>query len=94
MREPESPFNLGVNFKRAPSAECWYDINGPAHPETLEDWQGAIQHLLCTYQPQHVYVYFGDFRPGMQKEFTVNARDGVTYTGLLTRNQDILYLFR
>ena len=24
MREPESPFYLGVNFKRAPSAECWF----------------------------------------------------------------------
>ena len=24
MREPESPFYFGVNFKRAPSAECWF----------------------------------------------------------------------
>ena len=24
MREPESPFYLGVNFKRVPSAECWF----------------------------------------------------------------------
>ena len=82
--------DLIVTFDQA----FMYDVNGPAHPETLEDWQGAIQHLLCTYQPQHVSVYFGDFRPGMQKEFTVTVRDGVTYTGLLTRNQDILYLFR
>ena len=69
-------------------------INGPAHPETSEDWQGATQHLLCTYQPQRVLMVFGDLRPGMQKEFTVDVRDGRTYIGLLSRNQDILYLFR
>ena len=71
-----------------------YKINGPAHPETLEDWQGAIQHLLCTYQPQRVFMFFGDLKPGMQKEFTVDVRDGGTYIGLLSRNQDILYLLR
>ena len=71
-----------------------YDINGPAHVETLEDWQGAIQHLLSAYQPQRVLMFFGDLKPGMQKEFTVDVREGGTYTGLLSRNQDILYLFR
>ena len=71
-----------------------YGINGPANVETLEDWQGAIQHLLCTYQPKRVFMFFGDLKPGMQKEFTVDVRDGGTYIGLLSRNQDILYLFR
>ena len=71
-----------------------YKINGPAHPETLEDWQGAIQHLLSTYQPQRMAIIFGNHRPGMQQEFIFDIRDGGTYTGLLARNQDILYLFR
>ena len=71
-----------------------YNINGPAHPETLEDWQNAIQHLLSTYQPQRMNMFFDDFRPGMQQELIFDIRDGGTYTGLLARNQDILYLFR
>ena len=82
--------DLTVRFDQA----SMYNINGPAHPETLEDWQGAILHLLSTFQPQRVHMFFGDLRPGMQREFTVDFRDGMTYTGLLTRNQDILYLFR
>ena len=76
------------------NATYLYPINGPAHPETLEDWQGAIQHLLSTYQPRYVKMFFGDHRPGMQREFTLNVRDDVSYTGLLGRNQSTLYLFR
>ena len=71
-----------------------HDINGPAHPETLEDWPCAIQHLLSTYQPQRVYMFLGDLRPGMQREFSLNVTEGEAYTCLMARNHDILYLFR
>ena len=71
-----------------------HDINEPAHPETLEDWQGAIQHLLSTYQPQRVYMSFGDLRPGMQREFSLHVTEGGAYTGLIARNHDMLFLFR
>ena len=71
-----------------------HNINGRAHPETLEDWQGAIQHLLSTYQPQRVYMFLGDLRPGMQREFSLNVTEGEAYTGLMARNHDILFLFR
>ena len=71
-----------------------HDINGPAHPETLEDWQSAIQHLLSTYQPHRVNMSFGDLRPSMQQEFSLNVTEGETYTGLMARNQDMLFLFR
>ena len=82
--------DLTVRFDQS----SMYNINGPAHPDTLEDWQGAILHLVSTFQPQRVFIYFGDLRPGMQREFTVDFRDGETYRGLLARNKDILYLFR
>ena len=82
--------NLIVRFDRP----FMYDINGPAHLETLEDWLGAIQHLLSTYQPYHASISFGDHTPGMQREFTLNVRDGGTYTGLLTRDQECLFLLR
>ena len=71
-----------------------YDINGPASPETLNDWQGAIKHLVATFQPRRVFIYFGDLKPGMQQEFTLDVKDGETYRGLLARNEDSLYLFR
>ena len=71
-----------------------YKINGPGHPETLEDWRGAVQHLLSTYQPRGMSMSFGDSRPGIQGEFTVNVRDGGTYTGFLTRDQREIYLRR
>ena len=82
--------HLSVSFNRP----FMHNINGPAPPETLEDWQGAIQHLLSTYQPRGVSMYFGDVRPGMQQEFTLDVKDGETYRGLLGRNKDILHLFR
>ena len=72
-----------------------YTINGPAHPETLEDWQNAIQHLLSTYQPQRAYVHFDDLRPpGVLTVFTLDVREVGTYCGLLLGNQDVLVLFR
>ena len=80
--------NLTVRFDEP----FMYDINGPAHPETLEDWQGATQHLLCTYQPQRVFMFFGDLKPGMQKEFTVDVTDGGTYTGVLTKDEELMLM--
>ena len=69
-------------------------INGPTHPETLEDWQGAIKHLLSTFKPQIMNMFSVDVRPGMQQEFTLHVPNGDAYTGLMTRNQNTLYLFR
>ena len=88
--ELASTDNLIVRFNQP----FMYDINGPASPETLNDWQGAIKHLLCTFQPRRVFIYFGDLRPGMQQEFTLDVKDGETYRGLLGRNEDSLHLFR
>ena len=77
------------------NATYLYPINGPAHPETLEDWLGAIQHLLSTYQPQRVNMYFDDLRPpGVLTVFTLDVREVGTYYGLLLGNQDVLVLFR
>ena len=82
--------DLIVTFEQA----FMHNINGPTHPETLEDWQGAIKHLLSTFKLQRMNMFSVDVRPGMQQEFTLLVPNGDAYTGLLTRNQNTLYLFR
>ena len=68
-------------------------INGAARSDTLDECQKTIRHLLLTYQPEDMYISFGDLKPEIQSMFTVDLPFGRSKAGLLTAKQQLLSKF-
>ena len=74
------------------NADFMYDVNGVPYDETLEEWHDAISHLLHTYKPLQVSIYFGHHEPKMGNVYTVELPDASTYSGRLTTKRDAISL--
>ena len=69
-------------------------VNGPSHPESSEEWQKALHHLLNTYKPRYCYIYTRGTETGLGKEVRVEVETQGCYRGSWDSEKDLLSLKR
>ena len=70
------------------------NINGTAHPESSEEWQKALHHLLDTYKPRYCYIYTGGTETGLGEEVNVEVEGHQRYRGFWDEEHHVLSLIR
>ena len=80
--------------------EVWFgydftsNINGTAQPESYEEWQKALHHLLNTYQPGYCYIHKGVAKTGLGEVGDVEVEEHPCYRGFWDNYQNVLSLIR
>ena len=80
--------------------EVWFgydftsNINGPSQPESSEEWQKALHHLLNTYEPLECYIYTGGTETGLGEEVNVEVEEHQIYRGFWDDKHHVLSLRR
>ena len=69
-------------------------VNGPSHPESSEEWQKALHHLLNTYKPRLCYIYTGGTETGLGEEVNVEVEEHQRYRGFWDDKHCVLSLIR
>ena len=69
-------------------------VNGPSHPESSEEWQKALHHLLNTYKPRLCSIYTGGTETGLGEEVNVEVEGHQHYRGFWDDNKQVLSLRR
>ena len=70
------------------------NINGPSQPESCEEWQKALHHLVNTYKPLFCYIYTGGTETGLGEEVNVEVEGHQRYTGFWDDKHHVLSLTR
>ena len=69
-------------------------VNGTAHPESSEEWEMALHHLLNTYKPGYCYIYTGGTETGLGEKVNVDVEGHQRYRGFWDDKQHVLSLIR
>ena len=69
-------------------------VNGPEHPESSEEWQKALHHLLNTCKPGYCYIYTGGTETGLGEEVNVEVEEHQRYRGFWDDKHHVLSLMR
>ena len=69
-------------------------VNGPSHPESCEEWQKALHHLLNTYKPRLCYIYTGGTQTDLGEEVNVEVEEHQNYRGFWDDKHHVLSLTR
>ena len=70
------------------------NVNGPEQPESSEEWQKALHHLLNTYKPRFCHIYTGGTETGLGEEVNVEVEGHQRYRGFWDEEHDVLSLRR
>ena len=69
-------------------------VNGPSHPESSEEWQKALHHLLNTCKPGYCYIYTRGTETGLGEEVNVEIEGHQHYRGFWDDKHRVLSLRR
>ena len=69
-------------------------VNGPSHPESSEEWQMALHHLLNTYKPRFCYIHTRGTETGLGEEVNVEVEEHQRYRGFWDDKHHVLSLRR
>ena len=69
-------------------------VNGPSQPESSEEWQKALHHLVNTYKPRYCYIYTGGTETGLGEEVRVKVETQQCYRGSWNGEKNVLTLKR
>ena len=69
-------------------------VNGPVYPESSEEWQKALHHLLNTYKPRYCFIYTGGTETDLGEEVNVEVEGHQHYRGFWDEEHDVLSLMR
>ena len=74
--------------------EVTSNIHGTAHPESCEEWQNALHHLLNTYKPRFCFIYTRGTETGLGEEVNVEVEEHQHYRGFWDDKHHVLSLTR
>ena len=69
-------------------------VNGTAHPESSEEWQKALHHLLNTCKPRFCFIHTKGTETGLGEEVNVEVEEHQHYRGFWDDKHRVLSLIR